>query len=78
MLVKLVTNLNEYEPIAGKEVVSQLYRLAERLGPRSLMHINSTSTGGGVAEFAAKCGADLESIRHRNRLGGDPGRPSLL
>lgn len=46
-----MTNLNEYEPIAGTEVVSQLYRLAERLAPRRLLHINSTRTGGGVAEL---------------------------
>ena len=46
-----MTSLNDYEPIAGEEVVSQLYRLAERLAPRSLVHINSTRVGGGVAEL---------------------------
>jgi trehalose synthase len=46
-----VTNLREYEAVAGKEVVSQLYRLAERLAPRTLVHINSTRIGGGVAEL---------------------------
>ncbi len=46
-----VSRLNEYETIAGEEVVSQLSRLAERLAPRTLMHINSTRVGGGVAEM---------------------------
>ncbi len=46
-----MTSLADYEPIAGKAVVDQLYRLAERLAPRRLMHINSTRTGGGVAEL---------------------------
>ncbi len=48
---KPVINLSDYEPIAGKEVVSQLYRLAERLGRKSLVHVNSTRVGGGVAEL---------------------------
>ncbi len=46
-----MAHLSEYEPIAGREVVSQLYRLAERLGSRRLVHINSTRKGGGVAEL---------------------------
>ncbi len=43
--------LHDYEAIAGKEVVSQLERLAERLLPRTLVHVNSTRKGGGVAEL---------------------------
>ncbi len=43
--------LSEYEPIVGQDVVSQLFRLAERLGSRTLVHVNSTRTGGGVAEL---------------------------
>jgi trehalose synthase len=35
----------------GPEVIGQLRRLAERLGPRRLVNINSTKTGGGVAEI---------------------------
>ena len=46
-----VISLSDYEPIVGTEVVNQLYRLAERLAPRSLAHINSTRVGGGVAEL---------------------------
>ena len=48
-----MAKLSEYEAITGREVVSQLYRLAERLGSRSLVHVNSTRSGGGVAELLA-------------------------
>ena len=46
-----MTQLSDYGSIAGEEVVSQLSRLAERLAPRTLMHVNSTRVGGGVAEM---------------------------
>jgi trehalose synthase len=46
-----VTTLNDYADIVGSEVIDQLRRLAERLGPRRLVNINSTRTGGGVAEI---------------------------
>jgi trehalose synthase len=46
-----MSRLNELEPIVGTEVVGQLYRLAEHLGPRNLVHVNSTRLGGGVAEL---------------------------
>ncbi|OGP70342.1 MAG: glycosyl transferase family 1 [Deltaproteobacteria bacterium RBG_13_60_28] len=47
----IVAGLSDYAPIVGAEVIGQLERLAERLGPRSLVHINSTRSGGGVAEI---------------------------
>lgn len=43
--------LDHYRPIVGDEVIGQLERLAERLGRRRLVHVNSTRTGGGVAEM---------------------------
>jgi trehalose synthase len=46
-----VANLSEYEPLVGKGIIDQLRRLAERLGPRTLVHVNSTRVGGGVAEL---------------------------
>jgi trehalose synthase len=46
-----MTQLSEYEPIVGSEIIDQLHRLAERLGPRTLVHVNSTRKGGGVAEL---------------------------
>jgi trehalose synthase len=46
-----VIELNDYAPIVGQEIIDQLHRLAERLGSRRFVHINSTRTGGGVAEI---------------------------
>jgi trehalose synthase len=46
-----VIGLNEYAPIVGQEVIDQLQRLSEGLGSLRFVHINSTSTGGGVAEI---------------------------
>jgi trehalose synthase len=46
-----MSRLSEYEPIVGSQTVDQLHRLAERLGRRSLVHVNSTRLGGGVAEL---------------------------
>uniref|UniRef100_A0A7C3SJW9 Glycosyltransferase n=1 Tax=Desulfobacca acetoxidans TaxID=60893 RepID=A0A7C3SJW9_9BACT len=43
--------LDDYAPIVGQEVIDQLQRLADGLGPVRFMHINSTATGGGVAEI---------------------------
>ncbi len=43
--------LAEYEPIAGKSAISQLQQLAERLRGASVVHVNSTREGGGVAEI---------------------------
>jgi trehalose synthase len=44
-------SLDDYAAIVGSEVIGQLHRLAERLGPRRLVNINSTKAGGGVAEI---------------------------
>ena len=46
-----MNGLNDYIPVVGQENVDQLYRLAERLPSRRFVHINSTRTGGGVAEI---------------------------
>jgi len=46
-----VNGFNEYIPLVGQEVVDQLYRLADHLKDRRFVHINSTRTGGGVAEI---------------------------
>jgi trehalose synthase len=46
-----MNRLDEYKLIAGSEIVDQLSRMAEHIGPRSLVHINSTRLGGGVAEM---------------------------
>ena len=54
--------LNDYAPIVGQEVIDQLQRLAARLGPRRFVHINSTRTGGGVAEILERAVPLLEQL----------------
>jgi trehalose synthase len=49
-----VITWDDYAAIVGPEVIAQLHRLAERLGPVSFVHVNSTRTGGGVAEILSR------------------------
>ena len=46
-----MAKLSDYVPIVGQENIDQLFRLARRLKGRSVVHVNSTQTGGGVAEI---------------------------
>ena len=43
--------LDRYEEIVGHQEVEHLRRLAERLAGKRIVHVNSTRTGGGVAEI---------------------------
>lgn len=43
--------LEHYEAVVGRQEVRRLYQLAERLAGKSIVHVNSTRTGGGVAEI---------------------------
>jgi trehalose synthase len=43
--------LDRYEEIVGHQEVEHLRRLAERLAGKRVVHVNSTRTGGGVAEI---------------------------
>jgi trehalose synthase len=43
--------LESYEPIVGRQVIDELRFLAQRLAGRSVLHVNSTAVGGGVAEI---------------------------
>jgi len=46
-----MVNLEDYRDIVGDEVISEIYKKARRLYGRHIVHINSTFTGGGVAEM---------------------------
>jgi trehalose synthase len=46
-----MTLLERYEQIVGTQEVNRLKRLAERLGGKRIVHVNSTRSGGGVAEI---------------------------
>src|SRR6266571_1830430 len=43
--------LDRYEEIVGHQEVNRLRRLAERLKGKRIVNVNSTRTGGGVAEI---------------------------
>ncbi len=46
-----VITCDDYAAVVGPEVIAQLHRLAEHLGPVKFVHVNSTKSGGGVAEI---------------------------
>jgi trehalose synthase len=43
--------LDRYEEIVGHQEIKRLHQLAERLAGKKIVHVNSTRTGGGVAEI---------------------------
>jgi trehalose synthase len=52
--MKTKTPLQAYADIAGQDVVNHLHQLAQRLQGSRVVHVNSTRTGGGVAEILNK------------------------
>jgi len=49
-----VTRLADYEPVVGRGAIAQLELLADRLRGTRIHHVNSTYTGGGVAEILSR------------------------
>ena len=47
-------NVTDYEPIAGKSYIEELRMLASRLAGKTILNINSTLVGGGVAEILSR------------------------
>jgi trehalose synthase len=47
----MTTLLERYEDVVGRQEVQRLRQLASRLGGKRIVHVNSTRTGGGVAEI---------------------------
>ena len=45
------SELEKYRPITGAEEETEILRLADRLDGASILHVNSTRSGGGVAEI---------------------------
>jgi trehalose synthase len=50
----MAIRLGDYEEIVGREVIQEMYVLAERLKGQRLQNINSTPVGGGVAEILTR------------------------
>jgi len=46
--------LNDYQPIVGQSAIDELRLLANRLSGKIIQNINSTFTGGGVAEILSR------------------------
>ena len=49
-----MVNIREYESIVGTTMIDELFLLAERLQGRTIVNINSTAVGGGVAEILTR------------------------
>jgi len=49
-----MTSLQNYAQVVGDDVIDQLRQLAESLRGKRIVHVNSTTIGGGVAEILAK------------------------
>jgi len=47
-------NVKDYEPIVGKSYIEELSMLAHRLSGKTVLNINSTFAGGGVAEILSR------------------------
>ncbi|OCC15373.1 Trehalose synthase, nucleoside diphosphate glucose dependent [Dissulfuribacter thermophilus] len=54
--------LEQYNQVAGKEVVEHLKQLAEPLRGMKVVHVNSTRQGGGVAELLRKIVPMMEAL----------------
>ncbi len=46
-----MTKLRDYGAVVGEDRVDRLYELSEKLSASSVLHVNSTAIGGGVAEI---------------------------
>ncbi|MCS5694916.1 glycosyltransferase [Desulfofundulus thermocisternus] len=46
-----MTRIMDYQVVAGEQLIEEIYELARRLAGCRVQHINSTLTGGGVAEI---------------------------
>jgi trehalose synthase len=49
-----VTRLSDYQPIVGRGAIEELEILADQIAGRKIQNINSTYTGGGVAEILSR------------------------
>ena len=46
-----IPKLSDYQEVVGRNVIDELYTLANHVGSRSIKMVNSTAVGGGVAEM---------------------------
>jgi len=53
-VARVTARMQDYEEVVGKDVVNEMYVLADRVKGRRLQNINSTPVGGGVAEILTR------------------------
>ena len=70
--------LDRYEEIVGHQEVERLRRLAERLAGKRIVHVNSTRSGGGVAEILGWMVPLHGRVGDRRPLGSDRRTARLL
>jgi len=66
------TRLEEYQPIVGKNIIDELEILGSHLAGRKVLNVNSTFSGGGVAEILTRMIPLLNQLGGRCHLGRDP------
>jgi trehalose synthase len=67
--------MDDYEPIVGRSTIEELRLLAARLSGKVIQNINSTFTGGGVAEILSRMLPLLEQLgvdARWNTINGSP------
>lgn len=57
-----MTSIEDYSEVAGVEIIDQLRQLAAPLKGMKVVHVNSTRTGGGVAEILMKLAPLMEDL----------------
>jgi trehalose synthase len=46
--------LEDYRPVVGSDTIDEIHLLGRRLAGKSVVHVNSTAVGGGVAEILSR------------------------
>jgi trehalose synthase len=70
--------INDYEPIVGRSTLEELRLLAARLSGKVIQNINSTFTGGGVAEILNRMLPLLEQLGVDARWNAIKGSPEFF
>lgn len=61
-MLRTAVTLQDYRTVASQGAIDLLHRLADRVRGRSLLHVNSTRVGGGVAEMLQRYVPLLEEL----------------
>ena len=70
--------INRYEQVVGKSKIDELKMLAGYLEGKVIQHINSTSTGGGVAEILSKIAPLMQELGVNTQWDVIKGKPDFF